>query len=653
MLWWLLLLAIPIIVHLFNFRKYKTIIFSNIQFLQKVENQTKKIKELKKYLILASRMGFFSFLIMAFTIPYCGKKKAQGLPKHVVIYLDNTYSMSKSLEKAKNNARSLIDLLNSKDKITLITAGLNPETFSAKSDAIKKIDELQCVASSPIFSSLNQTISELNNKDMGEVSIFVISDFQKGFIDFGNIKLPLNNYYFNPIPNSVTTNLAIDSAYLSDLLGNDKNSVTLNIVLKNNGLQDLTDIPIISYIGGKAMGTITLSIGANQTKETSIAISRKADEDLEGYLVIESKDFDFDNTLYFYQKNSQAKKKILYLGETNKYIETVLKTETNFEIIKASKLPNDVTIFSGIIINGYVQGIDNNGLLKNFVIEGGNILLIPSEQGIQADFSNLGVSKWSNLITESQQISKIDFNHPLYTNVYKSVPNNPISPMVSKYFSISTQGTGKSILSNSNESPIFIDFVQGRGHVYQSAIAISTTWSEFPLVGYLFYPTIAKSMYSNSSNLPIFSWLHDEKNNGAIIISEIKKTSEERYQLLLKNKSFTTEISNNGDNTFLYPAKEMQDAGVYSIISGEVATKKLLGKIALNIDRKESNPSYATIDQMQQYTAITQSTLVINNMQNLPVIAQNRGIINTSWKWFIVFALVFILIEIFLLRYLK
>ena len=37
----LALVAIPIIIHLFNFRKFRTVYFSNVQFLKSVKEKTK------------------------------------------------------------------------------------------------------------------------------------------------------------------------------------------------------------------------------------------------------------------------------------------------------------------------------------------------------------------------------------------------------------------------------------------------------------------------------------------------------------------------------------------------------------------------------------------------------------------------------------
>ena len=78
-------LAIPIIIHLFNFRKFKTIYFSNVRFLKEVKQQTKAQSELKHLLILLSRLLAITSLVLAFAQPY--------IPENNQIVVDNKLSV--------------------------------------------------------------------------------------------------------------------------------------------------------------------------------------------------------------------------------------------------------------------------------------------------------------------------------------------------------------------------------------------------------------------------------------------------------------------------------------------------------------------------------------------------------------------------------
>ena len=74
-LYFLFLLLIPIIVHLFQLRRFEKIPFTNVQFLKNVIIQTRKGSQLKKWLTLITRMLLFIFIIFAFAQPFFSDAK--------------------------------------------------------------------------------------------------------------------------------------------------------------------------------------------------------------------------------------------------------------------------------------------------------------------------------------------------------------------------------------------------------------------------------------------------------------------------------------------------------------------------------------------------------------------------------------------------
>ncbi len=93
-LWGLIALSIPIIVHLFNFRRAKKVYFSNVAFLENVKQRSSSKLKIKYLLVLACRLLVIAFLVFAFAQPFIpGKEK--GLDgTNVKIYLDNSQSSS-------------------------------------------------------------------------------------------------------------------------------------------------------------------------------------------------------------------------------------------------------------------------------------------------------------------------------------------------------------------------------------------------------------------------------------------------------------------------------------------------------------------------------------------------------------------------------
>ena len=116
-LWALTALTIPVIIHLFNFRKTTRIFFSNIRFLKQIKQETTQKRRLKKYLVLASRLLFIFFLVIAFAQPFLPAREQVGAQKNIAIYLDNSFSMSapvngktRALDAGISFVREIVDL---------------------------------------------------------------------------------------------------------------------------------------------------------------------------------------------------------------------------------------------------------------------------------------------------------------------------------------------------------------------------------------------------------------------------------------------------------------------------------------------------------------------------------------------------------------
>ena len=73
---------------------------------------------------------------------------------------------------------------------------------------------------------------------------------------------------------------------------------------------------------------------------------------------------------------------------------------------------------------------------------------------------------------------------------------------------------------------------------------------------------------------------------------------------------------------------------------------ELLKKLSFNHQRAESNLTYYNLNDTDDYTLDSSLTSAIDTIKS-------NASINALWKWFAIFALVFLLIEMLLLKYLK
>ena len=101
-----LTLAIPVLIHLFNLRKYKTVLFPHTRFLKSIQLSSRKQSQVRYKLLLAMRLLFLACLILAFAQPFINRKTQKATANTLkIIYIDNSYSMS-----VKKGARTMLDI---------------------------------------------------------------------------------------------------------------------------------------------------------------------------------------------------------------------------------------------------------------------------------------------------------------------------------------------------------------------------------------------------------------------------------------------------------------------------------------------------------------------------------------------------------------
>ena len=128
-LWGLLALAIPVAVHLFNFRRYRKVYFSNVERLSAIRAESQRSSTLRRWLVLAMRCLAIIALVLAFAQPTLpGKQQALHSGSTVVsVYIDNSFSMENSgadgslLDQARQKAREVVAAYRYGDRYQLLS----------------------------------------------------------------------------------------------------------------------------------------------------------------------------------------------------------------------------------------------------------------------------------------------------------------------------------------------------------------------------------------------------------------------------------------------------------------------------------------------------------------------------------------------------
>jgi len=151
-LYGLMALSIPVIIHLFNFRQTKRVYFSNSKFLQQVKESKSARQRLKHLLILASRLLFLLFLVIAFAQPFIPSKELETQQGLVYIYLDNSLSMGNEVannlsafDQAIQRAERIIQLYPRETRYKLLTNDFSSplRVFRTKDEILDLLTEVE------------------------------------------------------------------------------------------------------------------------------------------------------------------------------------------------------------------------------------------------------------------------------------------------------------------------------------------------------------------------------------------------------------------------------------------------------------------------------------------------------------------------------
>lgn len=269
----LLVLLIPIIIHLFNFRRYKKVYFSNVKFLREVKEEKANRSRLKHLLVLLSRLLALAFLVFAFAQPFIPKddKEVAKGDRAVSVYVDNSFSMDATaqdvslIEKAKQKAQEILDAYGPEVRFQLVTNNFEGK-FQRLLDKDEFIGYLEEVVTTPnvhSLSSVTQRMKQvLDDSDAENKNIFLLSDFQESIVD---LEMDTSyNWFVVPIQGEDQQNVYIDTAWFESPVQMLNTSNQLVFRVNNAGTNDVSGARLTLKLNDqtKALKDFDLKAGA-------------------------------------------------------------------------------------------------------------------------------------------------------------------------------------------------------------------------------------------------------------------------------------------------------------------------------------------------------------------------------------------------------
>ncbi|MDF4204034.1 BatA domain-containing protein [Maribacter sp. SA7] len=631
LLWGLLLLLIPILIHLFQLRRFKKTPFTNVKFLKQVVSESRKSSTLKKWLLLFTRMGLLAALVFTFAQPFIANETALK-EKETVFYLDDSFSMNGQINNGslfKNTIQDFIENIPSDQKFTLFT---NKQVF--KDVDIKDIqNELLNLSVGSEQLGISEIILKgktyFTNNAAAQKNLVLISDFQKRMGDLSVIDSTngVNIQFIKPT-NDIITNTAIDTVFIAE-----RNNDNVELVAQISTNSKEQTIPVSLFNNNKLIAKTAANFDGN--KKADVRFTINANEIILGKVAIMDTGLDYDNQFYF-NIDEKSKIKVLAIGTTSAdYLNRIYTNdEFNFTSSTLAQLNYSTIENQDLVILNEITNLPTSLItaLKSLSTNSGSFVLIPAVNGDTTSYNQLSTTfnqtQFSNIMEQEISIANVKTAHPLFENVFDKKVTDFQFPSVQKRYKFNTKAPVA--LSFQNNEP----FLVGTQNGYFFSAAISSENSNFknsPLIVPAFY-----NMGMNSLKLPPLYAI-----NGSNLEIELPITLQQDDIIKIANATneFIPQqrvLPKKVQVTFIENPKE---AGIYKIIHNE----NTIRHISFNNDRKESELLYTTLPENNSNTSVL----------NFFLESQNNNTINEFWKWFAILALAFVLIETVLQKFLK
>lgn len=682
MLWCLFALAIPIIIHLFNFRRHKIVYFSNTATLKTIEQENAKTKKLKYIIALIMRMLFIAGLVFAFAYPYNpGQKlKTDDADNLVAVYIDNSMSMHSQsseislIEDARSSARKMVSNISPSQRFVLLTNSRQPDNeFPMNHDEmLMSIDAMQTEAYPLMFNDLYENLQMIMKRNgFKSASLFVYSDFQDNMMNMdGLIADSAIQIIAMPLKSDYQQNIYIDTLWMSSPILQKGLANEINVRVVNESAKDINGLPVNFEIDGKSVAFNTIDIPANGKNEIAMQFvledrGRDGSQSVSAASVsINDYPIIFDDT-YNFVLNVRPIIKIVELTSNNVDVKTRLIASLSSKSPTATLFSND-SLFDYHVMNPYridqqyladCQMVIVNGdanlnetmwqTIKDFANDGGSVVVFPSENSESSENSN--VAEFSD---DTLSISTIASQHDFFDDIFVSIPHNADLPKVFKHVQIDKKRfyNTLTLISLQNNTSFFTLSKIGSGYIFCFASQLGKDWTNFA-DNALFVPIMYKIAMLGGQMGRMSYTLGVDKD---IAINDLTAFSEGDIRIRDAQGNFEmipmVEMRNNRALIRLYD--ELPGAGFYTINKGD----EVIETTAWNDNRKESKMKFldrGEVDKLLKDNGLNVMAVMKSDEIHSDDVMEMMVRRSMLWKSFIILALISLLIEILVLRFWK
>ena len=667
-LWALMALAIPIIIHLFYFRRFKRVLFTNVKYLKEIKEETSNRNRLKNLLVLLSRCLAVAGLVFAFAQPYLptGDRIKSGI-NHISVFVDNSFSITAArqdiplLDFAKDKARLIINSYSEEDKFQVLTHDFEGkhQRFVSKEDALSFVDEIQITPTVQMIDKVVKRQHQLMETVSGNKISYIISDFQKSISDFSTITDTTMEVNLLPLQSVNQKNISVDSVWFDGPIPFFNQNNKLVVRVRNNSGEDSEQVKLSFKKDGQDKPIGIVDIPANSVITDTVSVNVDKAGWHEGIVSVTDYPIQFDDEYYIAFPVPDTIK-ALFINESgsNRFMDALFDGVPYFSLANqnVNQLQYQQFVNFDLIILNDLKNISSglNNELSQYLKSGGKVLIFPGKTSDIPSYNNFMAINGAGTIIGTnksvKEVASINTEEFIFSDVYINTSKNLKLPKTTLSFDINNSASGlqEKLLVYRDGTSYLNKYKVGDGQLFVCAAPLDKESNDLVYNAEVFVPLIYKMAITTTKHKNLSYTI---SNNLAIETDNLRQSGDYVYKIKNEKLEFIPGQIPSGNKITLEVDDQVKSAGFYDLMLNDQVT----GKLAFNYNRRESDMSLYDESALAPLVNHNTKLKIMNDALqaniSTSIAEKDRGVV--LWKWFLIAALVYLAIEALLLRYYK
>ena len=667
MLWGLFALLIPILIHLFNFRRHKLVYFSNTAVLRNIQQENAKTRKLKYLVTLLLRCLFIAALVLAFAFPYQPEKQlnVNASDNLIGIYIDNSMSMKGQsqrttlIEDARQSARDLVHKLNPSNRYLLMTNSfeIQNEYPMNQEEMLDQLDRMNTDgAPVPMGEVMDRFEMLAKQHGFSTSTLFVYSDFQENTFDLTAAKADTTmQVVVVPMLPEFTSNIYIDSVWLASPIVQVGLTNDLMVRVVNQGDKEVKGLPVNFTMNGTMAASTTVDLEKNGSAEIGMQFVVESNGEQRCSVSLMDHPITFDDA-YDFVISVKPSLSVIELGTESSACSLLFDDDEQFNYTLMEPSRFDLAAIAKaqlLIVNE--TAVMNETLqqtLLDAVSEGASLMVFPSVDDPKSNrylYGKLGLTLME-ADTNSTSVEDLALQHAFFNDMILDLPQHPDLPKVKRHIRLKTNGLAMPLLTLQNADPLMMMETVGKGLAFVMATALNPIWSDLA-DNAIFVPMMVKMAFMGGKMDKMSYTIGVDK---MLVLSDLNLEGDRRFLFSNAERTFelmpASEVRNG--KVYLYLNDNLPESGFYDLLVNDTLNRVT----AWNESRIESKMVFADRNDIEpQFKKAGFDVAAVLDTSDFATadLVEAMAHQSSQWKLFALVALLALLGEIAVLRFWK